>query len=89
MPYLGERLRELRGELSLMDIARECGLSDVQIMKYEKGQRMPRKETLKKLADLYGVPYSELRKLYYQDVFSSDPEELRIVLDWASERLKS
>ncbi len=86
MTLLGQRLKELRGSLSLMDIAREVGLSDVQILNYEKGSRNPKKETLKSLAALYDVSYKELRKLHYADLFSKDPEEASIVLEWAKEQ---
>ncbi|MEB3286898.1 MAG: helix-turn-helix transcriptional regulator [Vampirovibrionales bacterium] len=85
MTLLGDRLKELRANFSLMDIAREVGLSDVQILNFEKGTRKPRKETLKKLAALYHVSYGELRKLYYTDLFSEDSEERRIILEWAKE----
>ena len=85
MTSLGDRLRELRGDFSLMEIAREVGLSDVQILNFEKGTRKPKKETLKKLAELYDTSYDELRKLYYTDLFETDIEERRIILEWAEE----
>lgn len=57
MSFLGQRLRDLRGRLSLVDIAKEVGLSDVQILNYEKGARTPKQDTLKKLAECFEVPY--------------------------------
>jgi len=68
-----------------MDIAREIGLSDVQVLNIEKGTRKPKKTTLKKLAATYEVSYDELRKLYYTDLFSEDEEERKIILEWAKE----
>jgi transcriptional regulator with XRE-family HTH domain len=88
MTSLGDRLRELRAGFSLMEIAREMDLSDVQILNFEKGTRKPKKETLKKLAELYDASYDELRKLYYTDLFEADPEERRIILEWAEENKK-
>jgi transcriptional regulator with XRE-family HTH domain len=88
MSFLGQRLRELRAGLSLMDIAKEMGMSDVQILNFEKGSQKPRKEILKRLAELYDVSYDELRKLYYSDLFTNDPEEYRIILEWDDEEKK-
>lgn len=85
MTALGNRLKELRADLSLMDIAREVGLSDTQILNIEKGTRKPKKTTLKKLAELYQVSYVELRKLYYTDLFAEDTEEYKIIMEWADE----
>jgi DNA-binding XRE family transcriptional regulator len=45
-----ERRRKLRK--SLRDVARETGLSDVGIAHIEKGRKVPRADTLCKLADV-------------------------------------
>ncbi len=72
---LGTRLRELRGAISTTSIARECGVSHVQILRYESGARVPSSKTLRVLARIFGVDYQELRKFYYLDLFSN-PDEL-------------
>ena len=75
---LGARLKELRGDSSSADIAKECGLSHVQILRYEKGEQIPPDKTLRILAEIFEVSYRELKILYYQDLFA-DPEQLEIV----------
>lgn len=84
MSHLGDRLKELRGELSLVDVEKGTGLSRIGISRYEQGVNIPEPTNLKKLAEFYEVSYKELRKLYLED-FYSDPEERKIVFEWANE----
>lgn len=85
---LAQRLRELRGERSFVDIEAHTGISRGNLTRYERGLFLPQKKTLKILATFFSVPYSELRALYYEDLFSDDPEELEIVVHWASTKKK-
>lgn len=85
MSCLGDRLKELRGALSLVDVEKGTGLSRIGVSRYEQGVNVPEPTNLKKLAEFYEVPYSELRKLYLEDLYS-DSEELAIVLEWAEEK---
>lgn len=39
---IGARLRELRGERTILQVASDCGISDAALGMYEKGQRTPR-----------------------------------------------
>ncbi|MBY0451253.1 MAG: helix-turn-helix transcriptional regulator [Cyanobacteria bacterium] len=84
MSRLGDRLKELRGTLSLVDVEKGTGLSRIGVSRYEQGENVPNPPNLKKLADFYEVSYKELRKLCLEDLYS-DPEELEIVLEWAEE----
>lgn len=39
---IGARLRKLRGERTILQVASDCGISDAALGMYEKGQRTPR-----------------------------------------------
>jgi len=82
MSHLSAKLRELRGDRSLLDIEKGTGITRVQIMRFEKCIRVPNPKNLRQLADFFQTSYSELRQLYYEDLFN-DPEERQIVLNWA------
>ena len=86
MLHLSKRLKELRGERSLLDIEKGTGISRVQIMRFEKAQRVPNPTNLRQLAEFFNVSYEELRSLYYEDLFQNKDEH-RIVLKWAKKHL--
>ena len=48
-------LRHLRGKRSRREIAEALGVSYSAYMKYERGERVPRDDVKKKIADFYGV----------------------------------
>ena len=50
-----ERLRELRGEKTLQEVADGVGITRVAMGYYEKGERKPDVEILFKIADYYKV----------------------------------
>lgn len=50
---MGARLRFLRGKRSRAEIAEALDISVSTLQMYENGNRVPRDETKKKLADLY------------------------------------
>jgi transcriptional regulator with XRE-family HTH domain len=54
---LGKRIKQLREEKGLLqkDIARIIGITDSAIGHYERGARFPDPETLRKLAEYFGV----------------------------------
>lgn len=54
---LGERFRLLREEKGLLqrEVAEKLGLTRVAVTNYEQDNRVPDPETLKKIADLFGV----------------------------------
>ena len=51
---IGSTLRELRGNLPRLTVARACGISVSALTMYETGQRVPRDEIKGKLARCYG-----------------------------------
>jgi len=57
-----ERLYQLRRErgLSQTQVAAAVGITQSAYAMIERGQRYPRKETMKKLADYFGVTVDEL-----------------------------
>ena len=58
----GTLLRRLRGDLSLRDVNRLCGVSGSYLSQIERGQRMPGRNLVLKLAEAYGVGGDELLK---------------------------
>lgn len=56
----GTLLRRLRGELSLRDVNRLCGVSGSYLSQIERGQRMPGSNLVLKLAEAYDVDGEEL-----------------------------
>ena len=50
----GERLRRLRGDRTLAEVATACGISVSALAMYEQGNRVPRDRTKVKLAEYYG-----------------------------------
>ena len=50
-----ERLKELRGERTLQEVANEIGITRVALGYYEKGERKPDIEILYRIADFYKV----------------------------------
>jgi transcriptional regulator with XRE-family HTH domain len=67
MNYLGDFLKDLRGNLSLREVQEGTGISHTYLSTLEKGydprtkkQRKPNPEVLLKLARFYKVSYSDL-----------------------------
>ena len=56
----GTLLKRLRGELSLRDVNRLCGVSGSYLSQIERGHRMPGRSLVLKLAEAYGVDGEEL-----------------------------
>ena len=57
---IGNKLRELRGDLTAAEVAELVGTSVSAILMYEQGKRTPRDEIKVRLADLYGVSVGSL-----------------------------
>lgn len=58
----GTLLKRLRGDLSLRDVNRLCGVSGSYLSQIERGQRMPGRNLVLKLAEAYDVDGDELLK---------------------------
>lgn len=50
---IGQRLRALRGEKSVEEVAKQLEISKSALFMYERGERIPRDEIKKKLALYY------------------------------------
>lgn len=51
---MAETLRRLRGKKTLEEVSNAVSISKSALSKYENGDRIPRDEVKKKLADYYG-----------------------------------
>ena len=57
---IGERLRELRGNRTITEVAEDLGLTKGAISQYELGLRVPSDTVKKELARYYNVSVQEL-----------------------------
>ncbi|QJD87586.1 helix-turn-helix domain-containing protein [Cohnella herbarum] len=79
----GEKLRELRGKMTLRDVAKLTGLSHTYIRDLELGNNrktnkppIPSRETLRKLSEAYDHPYGDLLEYSgYFDGLSDDKKK--------------
>lgn len=58
MNILGSRIKRLREkhDLSQKEVAQSLGISNVQLSRYESGDRKPDPEMIKRIADYFNVP---------------------------------
>ena len=59
---IGPLLKRLRGSLSLRDVNRSAGISSSYLSQIERGERMPGRNMVGKLAAVYNVNPEELMK---------------------------
>ena len=57
---IAKRLRDLRGDKTLQEVADAVGVERQAIYNYENGHRIPRDEVKKRLASYYGVTVEEI-----------------------------
>lgn len=57
---IGKRLRAIRGDKTLTEVASAIGISVSAMTMYECGERIPRDEIKVKLAEYYGVSVESL-----------------------------
>lgn len=57
---IGERLRELRGDKTIRQVASDIGISYSTIAMYENGHRVPKDEIKRTLANYYGTSVEAL-----------------------------
>ena len=57
---IAKRLRDLRGDKTLQEVADAVGVERQAICNYENGHRIPRDEVKKRLASYYGVTVEEI-----------------------------
>ena len=51
---VGEKLRKLRGKKTVSEVAKAVGISESSYIKYERGERVPRDEKKRAIANYYG-----------------------------------
>ena len=51
---IGEKLKQLRGERTITEVAKKMGLTRTAYVKYERNERIPRDEVKVKIAKFYG-----------------------------------
>jgi transcriptional regulator with XRE-family HTH domain len=57
---IGARLREIRGSQSLKTVAHALKISPSAYSMYEQGERIPRDEIKKRIADYFGTTVQDL-----------------------------
>lgn len=82
---LGDFLRSARGDRSLGQIANESGIDKGYLSRVERGERMPKADKIRSLAEAYGVDIDTLVRvvdcweLFRTDNTELSPEELELV----------
>jgi len=79
--HLGQKLRELRGDKTIYQVAKEVQIDRTQLKRYEEG-RIPADEVLEKLAQFYDVPFDALRIMGFEDQFPVDSRQRQILIKW-------
>lgn len=57
---IGERLRALRGDRDSKSVANELGISVSALFMYERGERIPRDQIKKRIAQYFGTTVEEI-----------------------------
>lgn len=57
---IGEKLKKLRGDKTVRQVAGDVGISPSALTMYEMGERSPRPAVMVKLADYYGTTVGAL-----------------------------
>ena len=57
---IGERLKNLRGDKTIRQVAADCGISYSALSMYETGHRTPRPAVMLKLANYYNTSVEAL-----------------------------
>lgn len=56
----GDKLRKLRGDRSQEEVAKAVYISDSALSSYENGDRVPRDDVKRRLAEYYGKTVGEI-----------------------------
>lgn len=86
MNYFGNRLKELRGEESLYEVAKAVGIQRTHLKRYEEGKYLPTFKTLEKLTHYYFDHHDEIWFLYFDDYFK-EPYTVQMIVQWARQKL--
>lgn len=77
---IGEYLKNARNDKTLGQISMISGIDKGYLSKIERGERTPKTNMLVRLADAYGVDYSELLLLHDQETDSAEREPDKEIL---------
>jgi transcriptional regulator with XRE-family HTH domain len=83
---LGNKLRTLRGERTLYQVANAIGINRRQLQRYEEG-RLPEDEPLEKIADYYQVQFADLKELYFEDLYPEGERNREVLKKWIQKLL--
>jgi transcriptional regulator with XRE-family HTH domain len=78
----GTKLRELRGERSLYEVAKAMGIERGQLKRYEDGRIPEHQKTVILLSEFYGTPYFELQALCFEAQYPRDTLIREALLWW-------
>ena len=78
---LGTYLKELRGDKTLYQLAKEMGIDITQLRRYESG-RIPADEILFKLAEFHNVSYVHLKSLTFETLYPIGSPAREALLLW-------
>lgn len=62
---IGTKLREIRGEKSVEEVAKALGITQQAVYMYERGERIPRDEIKIRIAKYFGKSVAEI---FYENV---------------------
>lgn len=90
MSALGERMREIRQnkKLSQKALGEKAGMSQQMIAQYESGQRQPKIETLKRIANALEVNLWEIIELDQLDENTQTEEIIKMMSELSTEGLE-
>ena len=57
---IGEKLRQIRGDKSMVEVAEAIGVTYSSYIKYERNERKPRAEVMHRIAKYYGKTIDSL-----------------------------
>lgn len=85
----------LNSNMSQRDLGEKLGISQQQIAQYENGKRMPKLETIRRIADALEVPMYELTEFDYgpsveemrDEIFGDFPKNREEVQKWKMDLL--
>jgi len=82
--HLGQKLKELRGNLSLYEVEKDVGITRISIQRYESGERVPEDRNLEILAEYYQVPFELLKTLIFQNKYPSGSRDFSILKNYVN-----
>ena len=79
---LASKLVALRGDKTLYQFAKECKIARSILFRLENGERFPTREYLEKLAVAYKADITELKTLYFEDLYPEGSDDRELLFRW-------